>query len=140
MVSPPTDCILVSPAGILTAWPATTCLSRTSIRASVSPRSPAKDSGSTFANAEFVGANTVKGASSPVPLGKAVPRAVRRVEKRSSVARSSPVVGSFSEPGLMEGMKFLLPPAAGMGLGLFPVIVDGVGFICEGMPGWIGDL
>ena len=66
----------------------------------------------------------MNGASRPVPSGKAAQRAVRRVENLSSVARTSPVVGSFSVPGLMEGMKFLFPPAAGLGVGLFPGTKD----------------
>ena len=78
-------------------------------------------SSSTLAKAELVGAKTVKGASSPVPSGKAVSRAVRRVENLSSVASNSPVVGRSPEPGLIEGMKPLLPPTVEVGVGLLTV-------------------
>ena len=76
-----------------------------------------------MAKAEFVGAKTVKGASRPVPSGKAVSRAVSRVENLWSVERTSPVVGRSSDPGLIEGMKFLLPPAVEVGVRLLPSIV-----------------
>ena len=64
----------------------------------VSPTQPTSKSFSTepsgsFAKAALVGAKTVKGGSRLVPLGKAVVMAASKVEKRSSVASTSPVVG-----------------------------------------------
>ena len=71
-----------------------------------------------FAKAELVGANTVKGGSRLVPLGKATVMAASRVEKRSSVASTSPVVGSPAagenrlEPGIgPEGSERATPPS-----------------------------
>ena len=61
-----------------------------------------------LAKAELVGAKTVKGGSRLVPLGKATVMAASKVENLSSVASTSPVVGSpaAGENGLEpEGLE-----------------------------------
>ena len=59
---------------------------------------------SILAKAVLVGANTVKGAASPVSSPNAAPSAVSSVAKRGSVASSWPVVGRLREPGGRVGI------------------------------------
>ena len=71
----------------------------------MSARRPVRVALSILAKAALVGANTVKGATRPVSSPKAALSATRRVEKRGSVARSSPVVGREAEPGGRVGIR-----------------------------------
>ena len=71
------------------------------------PKSLSTEPSGSFAKAEFVGAKTVKGGSRLVPLGKATVMAASKVEKRLSVASTSPVVGNpaAGENGLKPGAR-----------------------------------
>ena len=62
-------------------------------KVSGSCRRPVRVELSSLLKACTVGANTVKGGSSPVSFPNAVSRAMRRVENLLSVARTCPVVG-----------------------------------------------